>query len=192
MLTYGDSKTRMVVGASNNESLWQIGFQFFVRCRYHFNVGSTVGTGWLATNGVTVAGRASTVAADLAAVTVVPAVVMFNLGSNDAYVGDAAEANEAYWKTQANALFDALHAKWPNARIYYSETWRRGYDTESDRLATWYAAVVAGRSYVTLCDNERDWMKGADDGATMSWDGIHFSVAGSTHKARLAAGCLGF
>lgn len=195
LFTYGDSKTREVVGASNNQAIWQYDLAVWTGCRYIQSPGSSTvagysGTGWLGENGTTVALRKAAVDVDLAAISIPPTVILFNLGSNDAFVGDAVSGNAATWKANLAYIWNAMHTKWPEAQIWYSETWRQGFDTESDTLATWYAAVASGRDYVHKCDNERDWVKGSDDGATMFWDGIHFSVAGSRQKARLAAGCL--
>lgn len=202
ILTYGDSKTKWIVGSvsSNNEVIWQQDLLLRGRCSATFNYSSTYATATyplnfaaIATNGITVAGRQDIVDADLAGIPETRiSDILFGLGSNDAFFGDAAAGNEAAWKADLAYIWDAMHTKWPNAQIYYSETWRQGYDDESDTLATWYAAVASGRSYVHLCDNERSWVKGADDGATMFWDGIHFSRAGAAEKARLAAACLGY
>lgn len=193
VLAYGDSKTVPQVGASNNQEIWQ---DFFERrgCSAKLNLGAggSYKPGSIADNGITTEERAATIAADIAGVSRSPNVILYNLGSNDAFFNDAEAVDEAAWKANLATVWDAMHVAWPSAAIWYSETWRQGFDAESDRLATWYAAVAAGRSYVHLCDNERDWVKGSDDGATMFWDGIHFSRAGAAEKARRAAACLGF
>lgn len=193
VLTYGDSKTVQSVGGSNNQDIWQDRLVLVNKCRVSLNMNTgTYKPGSIADNGKTVLTRQDTVDADLAATLGTPDAILFNLGSNDAFFGITWPDYEINWKADLAYIWDAMHTKWPNARIYYTEAWRQGFDSESDTLAGWYATVAAGRDYVHLCDNERSWVKGADDGATMFWDGIHFSKAGIVEKARLAAACLGY
>lgn len=202
LLAFGDSKSvpKWAPATSNNEEIWE---DFLERkgCSGKFNVGTGYSThtsewykpGIIADNGITTAQRATTVVDDLAAVTRAPDAILYNLGSNDAFFGDAEAGDEAAWKANLTTIWDAMHAAFPDARIHYSNTWRAGgYESEFNRLAQWYADVAAGRSYVSLCDDERVWGKSTDGGATMFHDGVHFSRSGAAEKARLAAACLGY
>ncbi len=195
VLTYGDSKTVASVTANNNQMVWQDVLRDRGGCSITINIGTgpVHPAGEIANNGYTVATRQQFFDSDMAWVTDTPDVVLFNLGSNDCFHDLIRDDNPDFrtiWETNLAYIWDGMHAKWPNAQIYYSETWRQGYDSSSDLLATWYAGMAASRPFVHLCDNERDWVKGSDNGATMFWDGIHFSVAGAKEKARLMRGCL--
>lgn len=189
VLTYGDSKTVPVAGLPDalNEFPWQLDLIDNSHC--HINHAQL---NVIATAGIRTSQRKTLIDAELAAATYTPRAILYNLGSNDAYYSEAEAGDEATWKTNVAYIWDAMHAKWPSAQIWYSETWRQGYDAESDRMAVWYAELAVGRDYIHLCDNERSWVKGSDDGATMFWDGVHFSYAGVAEKARRAAACLGY
>lgn len=104
----------------------------------------------------------------------VPDYILVNLGVNDFDT-----QVEGTWKSDYTDILDALHAKWADARIYCMKTWRQGYDTQADTQAGWLDAVIATRSSFTFAGpDERVWLKGGDDGATMTTDGIHYSTAG--------------
>ena len=130
VLTYGDSKTVVRNNGQyqdDNKDDWQDHLRMRLGCAITLNLGTapTPGnrnglSGSLARNGYTVADAAAIVDADLAA-TATPDVILFNLGSNDAFFGLPAEAA---WKADLATIWDAMHAKWPAAEIIYSETWR--------------------------------------------------------------------
>jgi lysophospholipase L1-like esterase len=134
---------------------------------------------------VGVGGR--TVATTLAAITqmfsTMPAAtgatdirVLINLGVNDITTGLPAEAT---WEANYLAIIDAIHAKWPTARVYLMRPWVRSFDTDSDTVAVRVGHLVAARpSFVFVGPDERIWLKGSDNGTTMTVDGTHYSVAG--------------
>jgi len=106
-------------------------------------------------------------------------VFLLNVGSGDLVVGTA----EADFKTAALYVIDAIKVQYPNAVCFVDKTWRRGYDAAALTMAGWVDDIVAARS--TFCyvgADENDWVKGVDDGATMSYDGAHYSEAGMTGK----------
>ena len=106
----------------------------------------------------------------------IPTVVM-NWGVNDLYYD--APLVEATWKANYLTIIDACAAKWPNAQIWLMKPWTRGSTTECNTLAGWIDAIVAARSTVANAGpDERTWLEGGDDGATMTSDGIHYSTAG--------------
>jgi hypothetical protein len=134
------------------------------------------GGGVLARNGETVALARTRIDADLATMLGPASVnvtrILFNLGVTNF----AALPAQATWEADYAYLLDALHAKYPAALIYCARPWAVGYDAEADTLAGWLATVVAARSpWAQLGHDERVWLKGADNGATMTSDGVHYS-----------------
>lgn len=135
----------------------------------------------LGTSGATVGTYKTTIAARLAALSAglpVPTALL-NLGSNDLAAGTA----ETPFKADLGTILDAVHAWDATTHIHVSYPWRRGYDAAADSMAAWIDEVVAARAtFAEIGDDERAWMKGADDGATMSSDGVHYSTAGQAEK----------
>lgn len=113
--------------------------------------------------------------------------ILINLGAND--VGSLPA--EATWKANLTSIIDSFRAKW-NCVIYISRVWRRDFETQCDTLATWIADVVATYpSGVYVADDERGWLEGGDDGATMTTDGVHYSAAGQVEKVEQMKTVLG-
>ena len=103
--------------------------------------------------------------------------VLVNLGANDF----AAMPAIATWESEYGQILDAIHAKWPTARVYVALAWRQNQDANANTAAASIATLVAARSsWASLGHDERVWMKGSDNGATMSYDGTHYSTAGNT------------
>jgi len=179
-MTLGDSKTQ---GGN-----WQDGLTVALQL--------ASGLHWETSNGgvsgATVASAAAGISSILALLpdTTDPNVeVLCNWGSNDSVSMPA----EATFKANYLAILDAIHAKWPQAKARMTLPWRRGYDANCDTLATWIGAVQASRAWAYIADDERVWMKGADNGATMSVDGIHYSVpTGRAEKIVQARTVLGY
>lgn len=145
--------------------------------------------GILARNGSTVASMKALVDADLAAMSG-PSVskVLFNLGANE--VGTVAEAT---WEANVLYILDAFRAKWPSVEVYIARPWRRGFDADCDDIAAWIDVVVAARSFAHLGPDERVTIKAGDDGATNTWDGVHYSVpVGATAWAEAWKTTLGY
>lgn len=105
-------------------------------------------------------------------------VVLIDLGAND--VNGALD--QSTWQNNYLAVADAVHTQFPNALAYITKPWRRGFDAQCDTLASWIDNVVASRTFLRVGDDERGWMKGADNGATYTIDGVHLSTAGQTEK----------
>jgi len=138
----------------------------------------------IAVSGYTWANWATNIAASLAATTVgteCVAEVLIDLGVNDVTLG----ATEAQLKADAATVMDALHAKWPRARIGVAHPWKRGSTAALATLSGWLDAVMAdGRSTWTFAGpDEAVWLEGGDDGATMTSDGVHYSAAGQAENA---------
>jgi lysophospholipase L1-like esterase len=122
---------------------------------------------------------AGTVAADIAAhSTLVPRDVLLSMGSND--MGAA----QAVFETNYSTILDAIHAAWPSARVFVTRSWIRNYDAAADIHAAAVAAVLATRgAFAFAGPDERVILKGADNGATNTADGVHASPAGSAALA---------
>lgn len=130
-----------------------------------------------AAGGRTADNTAAAIDAHLATVTGTPTHVLFNLGANDV----SALPSSADWIADASYIIDAIHAKWPYAKIYIAYPWRQGYTTECNTLAGYIDSVIAlYPTFVFAGHNERVWLEGGDDGATMTTDGVHYSSAGQT------------
>ena len=121
--------------------------------------------------------------------------VLINLGVNDTYNGGSpALPNEAQWKADYAALIDAVLVKMPHAKIYLAKPWCRGRDAIQATMATWIDAIVATASgagkKVYVGPDENVWLKGADNGATYTVDGVHYSTAGYDANAAQWAAIL--
>jgi hypothetical protein len=117
-------------------------------------------------------------------------VFLINIGSCDFPIS----TSEADFKTNYLAIIDALVTKYTSPKCYLSKPWRRTYDAEATAMAGWIDDIIAARPGVAFVgDNENVWMKGGDDGATMTTDGIHNNnVAGQAEKVRQARIILGY
>lgn len=113
--------------------------------------------------------------------------VLVSLGVND-----FGTATEAAWKADMLTVMDACAARWPQAIIYVSKPWKRDFDGAADTYAGWVDDIVAARAYAAVGDDERDWLKGADDGATNTSDGVHYSTAGQAAKTAAIQAAMGY
>lgn len=114
-------------------------------------------------------------------------IIPFNIGVND--FGSAIEAD---WIADVLTVIDACHARWPALNFYLMRPWKRGFNATADTFAGWIDTIVAARTFAHLGPDERVWLKSADDGATMTTDGIHYSVAGEAECAVQWQTVLGF
>ena len=117
--------------------------------------------------------------------------VLCNWGAND--MGDpAVMANEAAWEAYYLAVIDKIHAKAPRAKVYLMRPWRRNYNSEAATLHGWIDTIVAARAFTYVGPDEAVWLKGADDGAAMTVDGVHYSTLGNTTCAAQWQSVLGY
>lgn len=130
---------------------------------------------------------AAGIAAVLAAQTQNHTRILINLGVNDFDI-----ASEAQWKADMLTVTDAVVARWPAALVYLARPWKRNYNATADTYASWIADLVAARTYMRTGPDERVTIKGADDGATMTTDGIHYSAAGQAAWYPVWQTALGF
>ncbi len=115
--------------------------------------------------------------------------VLINLGVNDDNSGLPVEAT---WESNYKAILDAIHARWPDALVYLSKPWERNNDSNMDVIAGWIDHVVASKSYARNGHDERIWMKGSDNGATYTTDGIHPNTAAQSVLAAQWLSALGY
>lgn len=106
--------------------------------------------------------------------------VLINLGVNDCFFGLPAEAT---WKANYRSILDKVHAKAPKSPVYLMRPWGRTYDACAATLHGWIDDLVATAGAdglpVHVGPDEAVWLKGVDDGATMTSDGTHYSAAGN-------------
>jgi hypothetical protein len=138
----------------------------------------------IAVSGRTTALAYAAIDAELLTHNETPVYVLYNLGVNDALTFGDITAEEADWKTQTAYILDAMNTKWPTAKVYIMYPWCAGQDADCDLIATWFDDLRAARSaWVKQGPDERVWLKGADNGATMTTDGTHYSTAGKLECA---------
>lgn len=165
-LPYGDSKT-----AANGLTTWP---ELLTAAT------ANVQSPWkIAVGGRTTASAKAACDAELAAATVgTPDVILYNLGINDGTIDPTWDTNTAY-------IWDAMHTKWPSATIYVVRPWAVGNDAQYNTIASHQDALMATRAWVRAGVDERVTVKGSDNGATMTTDGVHYSTAG--HSAMKSA-----
>jgi lysophospholipase L1-like esterase len=148
---------------------------------------------WLVVDGGVVGRTVATTADNIAAMVTTNAgiteapLALVNLGVNEM----GALPSQGTWVADYLEIIDALAAQWPTVRVYLMRPWRQGFDTDSDTLASWITGIVASRPAIAaLGPDERVWLKGADNGATNTLDGIHYSAAGEVAAAAAWAAVL--
>ena len=122
--------------------------------------------------------------------------VLLNFGVNALanVAGFETPEGRAPWRSQWVAMFDAIHSRFVNARIWVMRPWSAlGADASYDVMAADIATAVADRSsYTFVGPDERVWLKGGDDGATMTSDGTHYNSTGSAECASQWATAMGY
>lgn len=114
-------------------------------------------------------------------------VFCINLGANTG-VMDSTE-----FTTNYQYIIDAIVTKWPDAEIYLVTPWIRGYPENIVLLKSWITAlVVANPGNCSLGHDETVWLEGGDNGATMTYDGVHYSTAGQAECANQWKTILGY
>lgn len=157
LLYYGDSKTE---AGQYQMALTQIA-----------NVsGVNLGIG-----GRTTAQAKAAVDAEFASCTISPRYILYNLGANDVSL----LPSEVDWKTNTLYVLDAMHTKWPGARVHMMRVWHRDFAANSATLRGWQNDVISARpDFVTAGPDESVFLEGGDNGATYTTDGVHPNVAG--------------
>lgn len=117
-------------------------------------------------------------------------IVLMNWGVNDL----DGPLTQSTWESQYSQIVEWAHAVYPNAKIYLAYPWRRGYDSECTVLHQWIDSVIASHSAYTFAGvDEAIVIKGNDDGAAATTDGVHHSnPIGITLYAEATQVSLGF
>lgn len=156
----GDSKTAAADGYVEKMSTYSA---FFAEYPYRYAVA-----------GLTTANAKLAIDARLAITHGTPDYVLYNLGVNDTNGADGITPSEADWKTNTAYILDAVHTKWPNAKVYMMKNWCRLSPNACLTLATWGATVRSTRSsWCFLGPDESVFLEGGDNGATYTSDGVH-------------------
>lgn len=172
-IAFGDSKTDITRGDPNNNT-WPGTLRSALAARNPMNTGWTMYvkgiegsklSGWADTGGIN---------SEISLVTpnFNPRDVLINLGINDIATGlESKPVFEADYAT----VVEAIHSKWPKVHIWIMYPWGRGFDTDAATVHGYIDDVIAAHSaYVFAGPDEAVWFKGSDDGATNSYDGIHY------------------
>jgi lysophospholipase L1-like esterase len=141
--------------------------------------------------GTTVADRAGTIAAEIAALAPVQNMrfILVNLGANDV----SALPAEAVWQANLATVLDAMNVAYPVAKVYVMRPWRRGYAAECNTVATRIGNVLATRgAWAFVGPDERVFLENGDDGVTYTADGIHPNTAGYALTAAQWKTALGY
>lgn len=102
-------------------------------------------------------------------------VCVINWGVNEMY----SLPTEAAWVAHYQQLIDAIVAKAPLAKCILTKPWYVSHDAEAATEAGWVDTIIASRPGVAFeGPDEAVWLKGSDNGATMTSDGVHYSTAG--------------
>lgn len=140
----------------------------------------------IAVSGTTVALREAAIVSDLAARNDAPAYILCNLGINDIGNGDFDNSTERdTWVTKYQTIIDAMHTKWPLAKIGIMQVWARTYPHLDLMNDTYIPQVITGRAWATIAGDERDFLEGGDDGVTYTSDGVHSNAAGEFLTAQV-------
>lgn len=121
--------------------------------------------------------------------------VLINVGINEmsfapAERGPAPPFRRDAWAARYLAALDRIHAAYPDATVYITLPWKRGYDGWCAQLGEWVEQdVVPARSYLTLGDDEREWFR--RNWREYSADGVHWTTEeGQRAKASQALAVL--
>lgn len=108
-------------------------------------------------------------------------------------VVDLGITSQADYETRLAYILDAIHTAWPKCAIRVTRPWSKVFDAQSATMATWIDNVLASRGpWAAVGDDERVWAKGADNGATMYYDNVHYSAAGNVEKENQIRTLMGY
>lgn len=138
----------------------------------------------LATSGWAVVDLKTNIDTALSARVNMPDLVLINIGVNDV---NSDVPDQTAWETNMAYVLDAIHTRWASTQVYIMRVWKRGAANQAGLNAiddTYIPNVISTRAWSHLGPDERVWLEGGDDGATMSTDGIHYSAAGQLEAAQ--------
>lgn len=147
----------------------------------------------LSISGYTAALWATGIDAALAGITAVPEFILYNLGANEA--DDATLPTETAWKDNVRYIWRAIHTKWSSCPIYVARIWRQGQDADCATLNGYLDDLIAEEefeTYVYAGPDESIFLKGDDDGASNTNDGLHPNTEGYALTATQWHSALGY
>jgi hypothetical protein len=101
--------------------------------------------------------------------------------------------NAPWSKTDLEYVMDAVHVKWPSAKILVALIWWRGGSALYNPVNTDIAAAVAARSpWAATGADERIFLEGGDDGVLETVEGTHYTVFGAAQAAAAWKVAMGF
>lgn len=171
ILPYGDSKT-YGQGDTNPPAVGQNGYAYYLT--------ALMGSGWketprIARSGYTVALMKPLIDADIAVRYDAPSHILCNLGANDVNTVIV----QASFESDYGYILDAFHERFPDARIIVALVGRQSFDSQCNTLNGYIANVVGARSsFASIGPDERLLLKGSDNYATYTVDGVHPNPAG--------------
>lgn len=170
LATFGDSKT--VYGNQTG------GWALQLKTALETATGATWASSYYAAGSTTLADARTAIASILAQVPAtagLEVICCINWGVNEM----ATMPSEATWIADYQYIIDQIVAKQAAAKIVIMRPWYVGKDSEAATMHGWIDQVVSSRSAVVfLGADEAVWLKGSDNGATMTSDGVHYSTAG--------------
>lgn len=90
-----------------------------------------------------------------------PTWVLYNIGANDVTGVRDLSITEGDWETNTGAILDAMHTKWPGAKIRLMRVARPLFATEANTLAAWQDVVLSTRSsFAAAGPDERTFLPG--------------------------------
>ncbi len=102
--------------------------------------------------------------------------LLINLGVNDAL----ALPSQSAWVANYLTIIDAAIARWPGVHIYIMRVWGEPRAVNCAVINGWIDGLITARpANVFYGPDETIWLQGNDDGATMTYDGIHYRDAGA-------------
>lgn len=144
-----------------------------------------------ASSGATVGSLKNGIDANIALHSVVSNLVrnvfLINIGINE-----TAGFDKATFKSNYKYIIDALVAKWSDAEIFLVYPWARANSNVAS-LHTYIDEIISENPGVCFAGHdEAVWLEGGDDGATMTYDGVHYSTAGQAECANQWKTILGY
>lgn len=131
-------------------------------------------------SGYSVAALKDEIDARLSAIISAPDYILLNLGRNNVDY----KTNATLWVSNYQYIIDAMHAKWPLAKVYLMRVGAQSEPTVWVSMGDVHIPlVIAGRVWAHLGPDERVFLEGGDDYATYTTDGSHPNRAGYTLTA---------
>jgi lysophospholipase L1-like esterase len=140
---------------------------------------------------MTLSSNATQYLADSSSSLAYPNIVLIDLGEHDMVNGSP--PTQTAFQNAYLSLIDAIVAKWFDAEIYLDFPWTVALDgTSYTNFKGYIQNVIAARSMCHAGVDQGVTIKGSDNGATNTSDGIHFSTAGKIAYAAAMQTAMGY